>query len=262
MKTEFSDSNHILAPRAISFINCPLLEEYSKVKTNCWGGWVNGDAKYILSNESHMKMAKALAHSHLGQVTTRMLDVYRDGGEHHYDDVCKRLGFYKGKDIDCWRSLVNRGLIEFSSKHSYGSKYYKITPFGQEILGIADANNICYRVLRWYKLDGDELIEAMIKADLNGEDASNSQEPPMIIAMFDALLDPSSRIRQIGSAYRWMNKVISLIDRNDEFYEKATHPEVMAWIESNKGKSAEYIAFFNKICKIQKKRAKKAARAA
>ena len=261
MKTEFSDSNHILAPRAISFINCPLLEEYSRVKTKCWGGYVDGYAKYILSNEPHMKMAKALAHSHLGQVTTRMLDVYRDGGEHHYDDVCKRLGFYKGKDIDCWRSLVNKGLIKFSSKHARGRMYYTITPFGREVLGIVDANNVYYRVLRWFSLDGDEFIQAMVKADLSGDGGYEDQLPKAFINLFDALLDPKSRIREIGSAYGCMNKVISLINNNNEFYERATCPEVMKWINDNKDKSVEHFAFYSKVNSICRRKEKRAAKA-
>ena len=218
-KTEFTDYNKILTPKPIRF---------------------NSNFKYNLVHSTH------------GKVTVKMLNFYRDGNEHHYRDICKALFPDKniGHDYDIWKSLVKHHMIAFSSKHKHGSMFYKITPAGEEVLAVADANQPYYRVMRWYGMEEDEMISEMVKADLNGEEAYKDRDPETLIALLEELFNPSSKMRTLGSAYRWMNKVIDCLKRNSTFYDDMTSEEVMKWLEASKDKWPEIYAYLNVLRKV------------
>lgn len=232
-KTEFTDHNKILTPKPIRF----------NFK------WLDGNSTKFNYN---------IVHSTHGKVAVKMLSFYRDGNEHHYRDICKALfpGKNVGHDYDIWKSLVNHCLIAFSSKHSHGSMFYKITLAGEEALAIADANQPYYRVMRWYVMEEDEMISEMVKADLNGEEAYKDRDPKTLIALLEELFNPSSKMRTLGSAYRWMNKVIDCLKENSTFYDDMTSEEVMKWLEDSKDKWPEIYAYLNVLHKVSKARGK------
>ena len=248
MKSEFSDNNYILAPKPISFDTLPKLHEMSHTmgKKYHWG--------HVSVKNVGFTQAYNLLHTTHGTVSTKMLALCQDGNEHHYRDICKQLFPDKnvGHDIDCWNGLIKKGALKFSSKHKYRSMYYKITSFGQEILKIADINQSYFRIMRWYKIDEDQMISEMMKADLNGEEAYKDQDPKTLVALLEQIFNPSSQLRTIGSAYRWMNNICNSLKKNKDFYEKMTSPEVMTWIHANKEKSNEVMKFFIFLSKAEK----------
>lgn len=250
---DFHDCYRILTPRSIYFLNCPCLSEHA-AKTREVKKWNFIEHTCTIACVNYgLQDALRLIHATSGKVTMKMLGVYRDRNEHHYNDVCDTLGFPHGHDIDCWRSLVDRGLIAFSSKHAYGKRYYKITPFGEEVLGIVDANQVYYRVARWYKIKGEDVFTAMMKADLNGEESWKDLLPESINALLEALFNHQSRIHQIGSAYRWMNNFMYLVKSNNEFLEKVNAPETRSWLDEHKDKYASIRIFLKKLDQINKK---------
>lgn len=253
-KTDFHDNYGILEPRKICFINCPQLSMHAqlthRIEPHRWSSWTETKiVNYGLTESLNLIYATS------GQVTMKMLKVYEDGNEHHYSEVCNALDLSYGHDIDCWRSLEKRGLIAFSSKHSRGKKYYRITPFGQEVLEIIAANQVYYRIARWFKIKGDPTVE-MMKADLAGEESWKDMLPETFNALLEALFNSSSRIRQIGSAYRWMNNLMYLLKTNPEFREKINNPETQAWIDGHINVYPGLAAFALKIKNVNKKTAK------
>lgn len=216
------DSNNLLMPSTMAFEDFPLLEKFAQqtnAQVNYW---------------HYYKKALALAHATKGQVTMKMLLIYADGNEHSWQEVSTKLfPNNPGKDIDCWRSLEERELITFSSKGKYGRKFYRITYFGREVLRVLDVNNVYFRVVRWFKLDEDKIIPAMMKADLNGEESWKDTLPESIIALLEALFNPTSKMHKLGSCYRWMNNVVWLVKHSQEFFEKIVHPDVTDWLDSH-----------------------------
>lgn len=204
---------------------------------------------------------QAILHATPSLVTMKMLKIYEDGNEHHYTDVCRELFPDKsyGHDIDCWRSLVKRGMISFSSKHSHGKMFYKISDFGREVLSIVEANRLYSRISRWFKVDDDDRCTAMMEADLRGEEAWKDLLPESFIELFEALFNPTSSLRRIGSCYRWMNNTVWLIKSNNEFYQKIDCPEVMSWLQEHKDIYRGIDKFLNIVYKAKKKWEKKAA---
>ena len=249
---EFHDNYGILVPRGIYFIKCPCLTEHSMKSKQVRDTWWLDNSQNHYENYGRRE-ALNLAHATSSHITMKMLAVYRDGNEYHYHDVCKALNIAQGHDIDCWRSLVDRGLIAFSSKRSYGKQYFRITPFGQEVLEIVNANQVYYRVARWFKIKGDDVFTAMMKADLNGEESWRDLLPETINALLEALFNPQSRIHQIGSVYRWMNNFMYLVKSNREFLEKVNVPETRAWLDSHMTSYPGVATFLKKLARINKK---------
>ena len=147
-------------------------------------------------------------------------------------------------------------MIEFSSKHSNGRKFYKITDFGREILKVVKANQVYFRVARWFKIKGEDICTAMMKADLNGEESWKDLLPETLTALLESLFNPASEIRLLGSAYRWMNNFMYLLKTNDDFYEKINNPDVLAWLQANKTKYSSIETFLKKFSRMQKKKTK------
>ena len=97
-----------------------------------------------------------------------------------------------------------------------------------------------------------------MKADLAGEESWKDLLPESIVDFLEALFNPSSDIRRLGSAYRWMNNFMYLLKNNDDFYDKIDSPEIMSWLEKNKDRYPDvsrFLLIFNKMQK-KKKRAK------
>lgn len=162
------DNYKILEPGAFSSTEYPLLKSHS-LKTRTSRDWYD---------ESHLDAYGArevanLIHSTSGHMTMKMLQIFEDGHEHHYREIVKKLFPEKGygHDLDCFRSLENHKMIEFSSKHSHGMKFYRIIDFGREMLKVVKANQVYFRVARWFKIKGEDICTAMMKADLNGEES-------------------------------------------------------------------------------------------
>ena len=247
---DFHDSYGILPPRKPVFFNCPHLSALA-VKTR-------PDPFYRIDSgpttiEYGKKFAYCLMYALKSRVTMKMLALYADDCEHHYEHICKQLNIPYGNDIDCWRSLIDRELIALSSKSKTGKKFYKITSLGHEVLEIAEANQVYHRVARWFKVKGDPTIE-MMKADLNGEESWKDQLPEAYIDLLEALFNPASRVRQIGSAYRWMNNVMYLAKTSPDFLEKLYSPEVQAWLSAHVATWPGIAVFMKKIARFKQRK--------
>jgi len=230
MEVELHDANEILEPSTRTFAGYPFLQTHAMMTREIYSCYGNYNDPYGL------REAINLSHATAGLVAMKMLMMYADGNEHHWREISSKLFPDKGygHDIDCWRSLIDRSLISFSSKHAHGMKFYKITSFGREVLDIIKANDPYFRVVRWFKIDEDEVIPAMMQADLQGEEAYRDAEPEAFINLLECLFNPGSGMRRLGSAYRWMNTVVRLIKTNCMFFEKFTMPEVTGWLDSHK----------------------------
>lgn len=202
-------------------------------------------------------------HATHNNVYIKYLKCYGDGNLHTYKEIHKKIfpNEAYGKDIDCWKIIRNNKFITFDSKGRHGIQFFKITDLGRELLKIVDANQVCHKIFRWYKIDDDKRESAMIEADLNGESSYLDLEPESFIAMFDALLDDNSELSRIGSRYRFLNKVMRAYATIDDFRVKASDPKVRSWLEE-KTKDADemdsYKLFLKAITKIDKRIAKKA----
>ena len=121
------DNYKILEPGAFSSTEYPLLKSYS------------------LKTMTVLKVAN-LIHYTFGHVTMQMLQTFEDGHEHNYREIVEKLFPDKGygHDIDCFRSLEKYKMIEFSSKHSHGKKFYRITDFGREMRKVVKANQVYF----------------------------------------------------------------------------------------------------------------------
>lgn len=257
------DNYKILEPSALSLAGYPRLKAHAeKTRLLRYYDYTYGLDGSRVSRETTRvenygaREAANLIHATAGHVTMKMLKVYEDGNEHHYLEVCQHLELAPGHDIDCWRSLEDRGLISFSSKRDHGKKFYRITDLGQEVLRATRANQVYFRVARWFKIKGEDVCTAMMKADLNGEESWKDLLPETLEALLEALFNPASEIHALGSVYRWMNNFMYLLKNNDEFYEKIDCPEVHTWLQANKDKYSAVSRFLVKFARIQKKRAK------
>ena len=247
---QMRDPNGILDPSIADFSRYPCLLQYSKKTSSEWQYDPLRRCAVQAEYASGLKDAMNLVHSTSGLVTMKMLMMYADGNEHCWHEISDKMfpGYGYGHDIDCWRSIQKRGLIDFHSKRDRGKKFYVLSSLGKEVLDIAKKNDVCFRVLRWFKLDEDEIIPAMMKADLQGEESYKDTEPEAVIAMLQALFDRASAIRQLGSAYRWMNMIARFMKKSSSFYKMMRMPEVVAWIDAHSS-SHEVDAFRKKFIK-------------
>lgn len=232
---ELRDSYQILKPSRPTFDGYPLMKDKAQKIVKCV--WTNSyGEKYGSIKYDGPAEVMNFAHQVFGTITMKMLAVYADGNEHHYREICNKLFPDKGygHDIDCWRSLENRGLIAFSSTHARGLKFYKITDLGREVLRAVDANRPYFRVVHWFKMKGKDITVEMMKADLNGEESWKDTLPETVINMLEQLFNPASDMHKLGSCYRWMNNVVWLVKHNQEFFEKIVHPDVTDWLDSHK----------------------------
>lgn len=260
----YSDSNNILKPSSNMLCGSNYAKLHAKMlvtKTYTWPYSYNGKTTNWADRPYECKV-RALRFALPSQVVMKMLKVYGDGNSHSYQDVCRALGFYEGRDIDSWRSLIDIGAIDFSYKGPRGRQFFKITGLGREVLSIVNANNAYYRIVRWFKMKGseDDKIAAMMHADLNGEEAWKDMLPEAFIALLEALFNESSELHAIGSCWRWMNNIVSLMKNDASFFEKLDVPEVHAWLQSNAGNYYGIETFMSLMAKAKKKHAKKQAK--
>lgn len=246
----YKDSHGILEPSSSILKDCPLLcSKASKTKTY---GWT--DTVFY----PYTRKIKALRFAVASHVAMKFLLAYEDGNEHAYRDVTASLSMPVGHDIDCWRSLCDLDMIALSSKGRYGLQYFTITDIGREVLSIVKANQVYWRIARWFKLDDDKVIQAMVQADLNGEESWKDLMPEAFTALLEGLFNPDSDLHRVGSCYRWMNNVMRLLKEKNEFFEKFNCPEVNAWLKEN----SHYYGiekFSKKLANIAKKKMKAAA---
>ena len=195
----------------------------------------------------------------------RMLLAYKDGEEHHFDEMAELAHIKPGNDYDCWKYLRYNKLIAFSSKHARGKQYYKITELGKTVVNNIEINDIVHRVFRWFKTkDQDSVYRNMMMSDLNDNSSSSFEDVSAenCLAIVKALLDTSSSIYKIGSVCKWMNTFMYLLKASEPFYEHVNIPEINEWLDSNKDLSYATREFYPKWKRIQKKWLKKLGKAA
>ena len=256
----FKDSYQILKPTSNVFDGYPCIKararQYTKYKAiYAWNG--NQPVFEEKINDFGLKNAKSFMHRHANQATMKMLKCFEDGDALSYRyHVLPTVfpGMPVGHDIDCFKGLINTKLIKFSHKGSHGLKLFKITDLGREVCKIADINNIFYRVVRWFKIDDeDEMIAAMMKADLNGEESYKDTMPETIIELLENLFNPESEMHKIGCCYRFMNNLINYLKRYDGLFEKFDVPEIDAWLNEHVGKYHGVDAFLKIFNQIKRK---------
>ena len=251
-----SDSYRILDPSYMDLGDFPEFERYSITRKPWYIESLTTDdiAKYSIEK------TKSKIYSINGTVTMKMLKIFADGNEHHYDDIWLALfpDKNKGHDIDCFNGLKDNCFIEFSSKHAHGKMYYKITELGKEMLKICDVNQPYYRIFRWIKFKGNNIYEAMMKADLQyGENTSMDLSDESMLDLLKNIFDKTSKMRKIGSAYRWLNNVINAYKQNDQVYSLINSELVEKWMNENSLTNPEINRFKTRIEKIGKIRKKK-----
>ena len=257
MKLTFSDSYKIYPVVEVDTSVFPELDDYFRKATQL-SKWMIGHpyaTRWKQAKESKaMNVVKALLHSTRGTVTMKMLLAYADGKEHHFKEMAKACGIQEDTDIDCWKSLVNRNLISFSSKHQRGSKYYTITNFGRFITNVIEANDVFYKTIRWFKnIDDDQIYAKMMTHDLNTNGYSfDDISPESCLKLVQSLLDESSMLFKLGSVCKWMNAFMYVLKSSRELYNHINIPEINEWLDANKELNYATKAFYPKWKRIQK----------
>lgn len=250
------DAYGILDPSYMDLGDFPEFERYS---ITCKPWYIKNLTTDAIAKYS-IEKAKSKIYSTNGTVTMKMLKIFEDGNEHHYDDVWFALfpDKNKGHDMDCFRGLMQSKFIAFSSKHKYGKIFYKITPAGRDVLKICDVNQPYCRIFRWIKFKGNNIFEAMMKTDLQyGENTSMDLSAESMLDLLKNIFDKTSKMRKIGSAYRWLNHVINAYKQNDQAYSLINSELVMSWINENSLTNPEINRFKTRIERIGKIREKK-----
>ena len=256
MTITLADSYKIFPEMTISSCEFAELQAYIAKKEQNLDKYGNATYPWLVDARNRLKNeVKTLLSSTRGTITMKMLLVHEDGNEHHFNEMAKACNIPNGNDIDCYRSLIDRGMIAFSSKHSRGSKYYKITDFGKFIIRIIKTNDVFYRCARWFKnQDEDSIYKNMLNSDVNtNECALDDISAESVLNMVKALLDLSSDIHKIGSACKWMNTFMYLLKSSKEFYGYVDIPEVNAWLDANANLNYATKQFYPKWKRIQKK---------
>lgn len=248
------DSYKILDEAYMNLEDFPIFEDYTIGKHSLF---CCRDVNFLHAI-NFLNKTKSKIYSTNGMVTMKMLKIFADGNEHHYDDILLALfpGKSKGYDIDCFNGLKYNCFIEFSSKHTYGKMYYKITKLGKEMLKICEVNQPYYRIFRWIRFKGNDLFQAMMKEDLNGGNTSMDLTPESMLELLKNIFDKNSKMRKIGSAYRWLNNVINAYKQNDEAYSLINSELVEKWMNENSLTNPEINRFKTRIEKIKKNRLK------
>lgn len=258
MKIKLHDSYKILPEIEVNTCIFPELDAFVKRKSQI-PKWLIGypnEEELRKSQEYRAENAvKSLLHSTRATITMKMLLVYADGNEHHFKEMSKACNIPEGNDIDCWKSLINRGLIAYSSTHERGSKYYTITSFGKFIVDVViKSNDIFYKPIRWFKnIDDNDVYANMLNGDVNSNEcALDDTSPEAILNMVKALLDPSSMLYKLGTVCKWMNIFMYVLKSSKEFYSHANVPEVNEWLDANINLSEASKNFCKKWKRMQK----------
>lgn len=263
MKIKLHDNYKILPEIEVDTCIFPELDAFVKRKTQI-PKWLIGHPTTEMwrkCQEYKVENAvKSLLHSTRGTITMKMLLVHADGREHHFTEMARACGIKEGYDIDCWKSLVNRGLIAYSSTHKRGSKYYTITSFGRFIVDVViKSNDIFYKPIRWFKnVDDDKVYENLLKAGVGIsncplDDASPCEtSPETMLDMVKSLLDSSSMLYKLGTVCKWMNTFMYVLKSSKEFYSHVNVPEVNEWLDANINLSEASKNFYKKWKRMQK----------
>ena len=237
---KLEDANHILESRSHGYVGYPLIESLAQ--------------KF---DPSQPNLPTSLLHSNLEQIRIRMLKTYEDGNEHHYMEMHNALfpNKKRGYDADSWKSLVTQRLIEFYRTGPRNLKFYKITNLGREVLRAADANQIYFRVARWFKKNENPYAKAIAYDMSNNTCSYEDLDPKTIIELLENLFNPDSHIRQMGTAYRWMNNLVYLIKTNQYFFEILDNPDITAWLAKNADNYLGIKEFMHIIQKSKQKHA-------
>lgn len=191
----------------------------------------------------------------------KFLKIFEDCKHHSYQDIYDEFllphGKPYGNDKDTFMILVKKNLIEEDGKGLKGTKLYKITDFGKEILRIASVNNRVHRVLKHFTKFSDDAVWAdIISTALTSEDYVSDDDPKIVNIMLDEILCPGSNMQQIGSHYFWCKQLVKCMKKSKEFYELLSSPEVVDHIS----KMAKEIPGFVQLDQMLKKTAKKIAK--
>jgi len=250
------DSHKLLTPMRMTFDLTPIL----KAKVENVKPYKTYAGSTVMKRNVEVKAAHNLCHMTFGKVTMKVLKFFEDGNEHNYREIRSIMFPDKilGHDVDCYNSLRDRDMIEFSSKGKHGVMFFRITPFGQEILNICKINDVYYKTMRWFCLDEDEMFSALMKADMGDEDTRDDISTESILNLVKSLLSTESSIAKLGSRYRFMNKFMQKILTSQNFYEAVNQPEINSWLDEHKDEP-EVTKFYVKWGKVQKKWNKKLA---
>ena len=214
------------------------------------------DFKRILppKKESNFFITKFM-HATLDNVYVRMLNTF-DGKVSCWKNTFNEVFPNQTHmfDMDSFKYLVKERLISFDHKEG-NTKYYHITDNGQKVLDIARDNYAASRVLAWFdgKTTDENIYAKVIDNDIMCK--RNSAEdflPNTICKMLSSLLDTSSAMYEIGSAFRFLNKLIMSLSKYDFLFSAFDNSEVRQWIDDNALKMdtvKKFKCFFDKLSK-------------
>ena len=239
---QMKDSYNILTPIDDKIANDAIGYEHS-VK------WCN----YMMSSKLNLR------HAVNGYTYVKWLKAFKDSVPMSRKQAQEKTSIYMGTDN--WKRINEWMMLDLDHVGKYRCAFYKLSHDGERALAMVEANDAFYRVMRWFDhtLDEDQLTVELMQADLNGEEAWKSLEPEGFIKMYDAVFNPESLCRKVGSSYRWINKICHMCKVRQDFFEKTTCDEVIAWFNSHihyDGVS-NFLKFLEKL---QKKYAKAAQR--
>lgn len=258
------DAHHIFEPKSLADYVIPLVNAAPKC-AKCERMWSWQDGFYFADErplaENIIKFSKYLSRT-TGQMYVKMMNVIDKCGDasYHeiYNQVLKPLGKPFGNDALSFRGIADNGLMELDHLGKYKRKFFSLTPLGKMVLEIAKANDVAYKPLRHFMKFKDTLDEERMISIQMSPDSMLDIMPETFVKMLDELLNPSSKLHEIGSYAYWLNKLVECLKKSKPFLDEFNCPEVKTWIESNM--TNVYVQRFNKLFqKILKKQSKMAA---
>lgn len=249
----FNDTTKIFEHRPVFVSNC--IKDYLALKT------VMREFKYYSTHSPF----RCISYLHVSEdmVYIKFLKTLEDGESRTWDEIaCATLPRKKlGTDIDLFKSLIPNFVGQNGKR---GRKFlYNITPAGKDLLAVARANMVYYRMTRWFAPRlGENVYEYVINQQLQSGTITSYYDDvseDTALDLVKALLDTESRIHEIGSAYRFLRNFFGLVNKNVQFFNAINCEKVNKWLEENKNAKPEIQAFIKKFSKVQKKWAKKQA---
>ncbi len=227
------DGYNMLRPMRTDFSTTPMLKMHfdrkiadARARSSAW---------HSVAVDTYSRKARNICHATFGLVSMKMLKFFEDGGEHNYREICPVL--FPGKplshDKDCFNYLRTNGMVTLSRKGKRGVMFFKLTPLGEEVLGICYKNDVYFRPMRWFALDEDEMFSSMVEHDMSGGDSSGDITTESVLNLVKALLSADSDIAKIGSRYKFFNKFMKMLKTKQSFYEAVNQPEVNAWLDEH-----------------------------
>lgn len=212
----------------------------------------------IYGTENIKKFSKYMTRT-FGNLYVRMLEcIEHQPCSYHeiYAQVLKPRGTPFGNDTLLFNSLEHNGFVELDHLGKWKRRFFRLSPLGKLILDTARANHAVYKVLRHFlKFDGNDFEFHMMSIETNLE-TIDDVTPSAFIEMLDAILDPASKLHEIGSYFYWCNKLVECLKKKPDFFNLFNCPEVRSWLDSKSSSNANAGRFNTLFNKIAKKHAK------